>query len=1471
MKNVYLVNAVVEDEFTHPPGTSDKAFKNLVQKFLSASTRPVSEFPLHMFSNWFKDVVPLTELMMLNDAPDCEEIWQYKVVIYFPSNVPRTAGDKGRDTWVKKALSEFYHAAFSNTPEDVSAIDSAILVDPTIMVLGRRAPVGAKNLPSFIAGCKDTVVISAITFRNGTGDESGSSLVLWLLVSGDPHSSSAQPCYIDTWRRRGFGRLMLIFVIKHSTFLLLAHKDCSFCNEPLDGVEIYLQVSPRRDEPRQFYAACGFVTINLEETTGLELLPKTIGTSLFDAAGFSFAWIDPDSDEHVILPLLRLSSGCLLNRPVPVVTPAVDASQGAGDKGDVGKMNTTEREFDWCNYPPSKLAVKNSSHGAWTTQDFEEAYSGLNLLNTLLPPPHGHLLRPEQIIGRGCLSSSTRLTHSESGGTTWMNTIELQMMTDLLCKDGRYDASVAIISLHHMQFIEGAFAILQRHLNAKNYEMELMQKKEAELLNIAAHLPDFKVFEADDPEKAAALRKDMVSTKLKEYSETAIGLVVEKYGSTKESIWSAYQKELDVVVKRVVLFYPGLLQKRIIVFPLNLPDHWGGVFVFNAGNINEGLDTPGVCRTCFFRYCSFCPSGDNDWIGNGAGVIWFLNLAFSYQEHQKTGGEGVQPWLNPFGNKFFGVMRGTKQFPALRVLEGCKVLPRQLDSHSCGVGLIAGIAIILRDFIVLDDVNDDGISRYIEIFRRDHMALDVATDVDSRGPLFVHKLNGESICHLPDGTLKPLPLITDPLLNSYDYLHKLKSEWFQLFDHMAEFQNVLLPKRVNPNHVVDPVYGMLKEKLDTFPWPKVPYKPPVRTLQGNPKPVSAILNTDEGTYSIKEPVEDTGVGKNADTVPARIGSPNTVMGSVGSVLDSKLDSKDVASVSKNRPLGDGTEAGAEGVPKEAPEDRASDDYDPNNDPTLPPVTDVWKDGIGSASLTCVRALLPDNYVKKNADGLAPGRYKTFVSEGDLKKFTTSWCTEEHLHQTPEPSRDEEEMERYVEGRFREWRWLSSAEFKKSVEKRREKMVKALNRYSDIRKRQQIKDFAKSQINQMKNQRKTIRKAFQREWAFGNAANVLGLRYNNVEDKFEARIVYTERDEESGPQQREEVITVSREWIRDAKYADGVIQHVINLGNKDGYVSVPSGEESTIVNMDGFVDVSPGQSFMVNSKKIHKLRYIHPHVEWTKDVQSHKRTRGSKGKHLTAVQVPGVWEVLFHGHKKPMKTGNDMVFQFKEGFLDEVKRMRSGGFVDIPVGDFKTSHLDEHPNLLVPGAPRVHFVQNDGEDLCVSKSFSSALYAIGFVDEAVGINNYGETQLRGGTVDAIGKVGEFAKSLLPSWVTRQVLRRRPHRFDWQQLLQEKMKDTIVLGVLNESDGNCSHAVTIHGGYVYDANEEVAIPLCKEALDYCCSTSKVKNEFVNFRKVTLFFYEGKNVNKKVRMKRKIDDPGEGGGGKYIRIVM
>ena len=76
----------------------------------------------------------------------------------------------------------------------------------------------------------------------------------------------------------------------------------------------------------------------------------------------------------------------------------------------------------------------------------------------------------------------------------------------------------------------------------------------------------------------------------------------------------------------------------------------------------------------------------------------------------------------------------------------------------------------------------------------------------------------------------------------------------------------------------------------------------------------------------------------------------------------------------------------------------------------------------------------------------------------------------------------------------------------------------------------------------------------------------------------------------------------------------------------------------------------------------------------------------------------------------METGKDttleedfVVMAFGDVFVKELK-MSPGGWVDVPVGDYKPSHLHEHPNLKVIGAPRVNFNQSNGKDLCVSKSF-----------------------------------------------------------------------------------------------------------------------------------------------------------------------
>ncbi|KAI2498090.1 hypothetical protein MHU86_16400 [Fragilaria crotonensis] len=150
-------------------------------------------------------------------------------------------------------------------------------------------------------------------------------------------------------------------------------------------------------------------------------------------------------------------------------------------------------------------------------------------------------------------------------------------------------------------------------------------------------------------------------------------------------------------------------------------------------------------------------------------------------------------------------MKGTNTFPALRVLDN-DVLPLQEDGHSCGIGIIAAIAIILRDIIG----TQDGVAAYNEMFRRDRMEIQMSTDVKSK----------EHICCFPQGIFTKLFKRDDSA--SISYLHAMKAQWFLLFDRIAEFQHVTVPKRQNSNHLMDPCYGSLKLELQTFTWPWVP-------------------------------------------------------------------------------------------------------------------------------------------------------------------------------------------------------------------------------------------------------------------------------------------------------------------------------------------------------------------------------------------------------------------------------------------------------------------------------------------------------------------------------------------------------------------------------------------------------------------------------------------------------------------------
>ena len=123
-----------------------------------------------------------------------------------------------------------------------------------------------------------------------------------------------------------------------------------------------------------------------------------------------------------------------------------------------------------------------------------------------------------------------------------------------------------------------------------------------------------------------------------------------------------------------------------------------------------------------------------------------------------------------------------------------------------------------------------------------------------------------------------------------------------------------------------------------------------------------------------------------------------------------------------------------------------------------------------------------------------------------------------------------------------------------------------------------------------------------------------------------------------------------------------------------------------------------------------------------------------------------WLIKYSGESKALRVNDDFLSAFSQDFLNEVKRLKLGGFVDIPVGNFKLSNLHEYPNLIVHNAPVVHFRQSDGRDLCVSKSLASVLHALQFESAATAVKEFGE-QI-GGTVNVVKKIATMPNPSSP---------------------------------------------------------------------------------------------------------------------------
>jgi hypothetical protein len=201
MDEVYLFKDGT-NKFTPPPGKNPTDNLEFKYKYFSSPSCAVSEFPLQMFSTWFQDL-GLSKGMSHNKREDGNEIWVYKVVLLYPTSVHSNKAKVTRCKLATEAAGQFYSTVSNSTEADFRSIHHAVQLDPSIMVIG--------HAKKFIIGCADSVVISCITYQNGIGDETGLSMVLWLLIAA---SKAQKPSLITSWRRQGFGQLMLIMLMK---------------------------------------------------------------------------------------------------------------------------------------------------------------------------------------------------------------------------------------------------------------------------------------------------------------------------------------------------------------------------------------------------------------------------------------------------------------------------------------------------------------------------------------------------------------------------------------------------------------------------------------------------------------------------------------------------------------------------------------------------------------------------------------------------------------------------------------------------------------------------------------------------------------------------------------------------------------------------------------------------------------------------------------------------------------------------------------------------------------------------------------------------------------------------------------------------------------------------------------------------------------------------------------------------------
>jgi hypothetical protein len=1418
--------------------TSTDQFRDMFRQCIPENTLPMRpgvfgayEIALPRLQPWYDDLSFKNQVHTSTLLKKQMKKYYYKVVFFFPNinkEEKSTEIPKLNQEHILRKLSVFYKSIFNMNAADVHSIDTAISQHPSILILAifTNKTGEASKLAHPPVDLDDRIeVVGAMTYVLSQMDPSGvlkvppCAMILWFATSRSQKAKNYKdnPTKNLNWSGSGFGLFLLILLTKRCAVQTLTTDDDE---HPLPSLKIFAQCNPSaKDKVYKYYERWGFKCLNHDlENNGRDDIPLTLLNQLRDGTFINF------EESQMYLFCLESSASTLEKKKQEQEQEIVFLESSTLEK----KKQEQEQEIDlkykvWAGFPPSLAAGKDLiilSH-----DDYVEIQTNLEYLNRIFPFSNRHrfLDLSEQFFG-GYVDMDSRIAESKANGTKWMSHGHISAALALFMSDGRYKDHVAIIPPNHMASIKAAKALYN--------QMDFAEK---------------------DSEEYKELQKK-------------------------------YQNVIGMLMEKVITVQPNLFDKKMIVFIINRDEvHWEAVYVFNPSYIQSDVSTdPNALRCCFFRYCGKHNDGWT-YIHGHHGIPWFLNLLYNYH-HSKVevasspnAGVGTKTMVyldneTPFGENYTGPLIGSKAFPSLKI-STINFLPKQPDDYNCGMALIATTGIFLRDFFG-DDVKIQRFKTTFSLITRTNAAEEMLIEDKT----FV----SEKSFFLPHIMFQPVEEQTLP-----NYLDELKRDLYRFFDRIAELDYFILPRRLDSKAVLLPEYEACRQQLR---WPN-------KLLEVKTAPKTAPKQSPSDDFRRAEAAVSL-----TSLIGAMGGKENGNNDDINDLPGNNDDINDLPALIETEQQNDVSqeiEDNATHTSNEEEQQNVHKDVESTNQTLTSmkrkrnrerPMTrrllqkklqrsqsTDGSDSEESLTLKEIRKIRKLNKVPKQPPG-EDETPKPKKKESILKRSKDDLlekCMKMHLSQdgqVPCPAdnevldrRSQRNLDSFIDNSFKKWEWHTKEEHLN--------WVRSQNKLIQEATKESTKQKIKLLIQHAVKERRQVIQYFTNQFKFYNTANIKGLAYNATLNKYYARVqAYYEPSEDSSDDEINEEngeyfkdIELPVEWVETQYKEDFITEVKQRAKDEQGYFTTPNNVEITYLHAT-----------------ITKVKYVRKHTKEVTDVvammkmaeeEKKKKKKVSKMVQDLSIQIHQKGQQRLETPKKTVvinahwlgKTANSDRDKIpleekwvRDAFGDEFANAlmaSTKAFMEVPVGDYKKSHLVNHSILIVPGAPKIKFQQEEGMDVCVPNALASVLFDLGFYEQATQIYEFGLANMINGPVaGALDKVGQLAQKILPRWI--QVSKSSINSPNAILKFDNLDQRTILLAVLAASDGHRSHAVAIHGGFVYDANEEIALPLCQEALDYCTSSATRKSRFLHFHRTLLFKYDGTKKSRITMMTRRFD---------------